>query len=159
MPASCWNYQKWVISVLFWLPFLSIHKLLIWQVKKKKRKSSQFFFNHVFLDNKIANLSCQNIDLSLWDSIKLFSLGMKKQMQPLSLLLFMEWFLHKKDAHCCPVSLLVPQKGKLLIYTEFGKMLVQPKEICVIQVNDVSPSPCLSNLGAIRCCSRCYFQL
>nr|XP_012636000.1 homogentisate 1,2-dioxygenase isoform X4 [Microcebus murinus] len=29
--------------------------------------------------------------------------------------------------------LIVPQKGKLLIYTEFGKMLVQPNEICVIQ--------------------------
>ncbi|XP_054202370.1 homogentisate 1,2-dioxygenase isoform X1 [Homo sapiens] len=33
--------------------------------------------------------------------------------------------------------LIVPQKGNLLIYTEFGKMLVQPNEICVIQ--DVSP--------------------
>lgn len=40
--------------------------------------------------------------------------------------------------------LLVPQKGKLLIYTEFGKMLVQPNEICVIQVSHASPSPCLS---------------
>nr|XP_021485016.1 homogentisate 1,2-dioxygenase [Meriones unguiculatus] len=29
--------------------------------------------------------------------------------------------------------LIVPQKGKLLIYTEFGKMLVQPNEICVLQ--------------------------
>ncbi|XP_072469993.1 homogentisate 1,2-dioxygenase isoform X1 [Notamacropus eugenii] len=29
--------------------------------------------------------------------------------------------------------LIVPQQGKLLIYTEFGKMLVEPKEICVIQ--------------------------
>ncbi|KAM9583121.1 homogentisate 1,2-dioxygenase isoform 3-T4 [Trichechus inunguis] len=29
--------------------------------------------------------------------------------------------------------LIAPQKGKLLIYTEFGKMLVQPNEICVIQ--------------------------
>ncbi|XP_063486727.1 homogentisate 1,2-dioxygenase isoform X3 [Symphalangus syndactylus] len=29
--------------------------------------------------------------------------------------------------------LIVPQKGNLLIYTEFGKMLVQPNEICVIQ--------------------------
>uniref|UniRef100_F7DAA9 Homogentisate 1,2-dioxygenase n=1 Tax=Callithrix jacchus TaxID=9483 RepID=F7DAA9_CALJA len=29
--------------------------------------------------------------------------------------------------------LIVPQKGSLLIYTEFGKMLVQPNEICVIQ--------------------------
>lgn len=40
--------------------------------------------------------------------------------------------------------LLVPQKGKLLIYTEFGKMLVQPNEICVIQVGVVFPSPCFS---------------
>ncbi|XP_050004702.1 homogentisate 1,2-dioxygenase isoform X1 [Alexandromys fortis] len=30
--------------------------------------------------------------------------------------------------------LIVPQKGKLLIYTEFGKMLLQPNEICVIQL-------------------------
>uniref|UniRef100_A0A4X2JW72 Homogentisate 1,2-dioxygenase n=1 Tax=Vombatus ursinus TaxID=29139 RepID=A0A4X2JW72_VOMUR len=29
--------------------------------------------------------------------------------------------------------LIVPQLGKLLIYTEFGKMLVEPNEICVIQ--------------------------
>ncbi|XP_069886233.1 homogentisate 1,2-dioxygenase isoform X2 [Dipodomys merriami] len=29
--------------------------------------------------------------------------------------------------------LIVPQKGKLLIYTEFGKILVEPNEICVIQ--------------------------
>ncbi|XP_043556917.1 homogentisate 1,2-dioxygenase [Chiloscyllium plagiosum] len=29
--------------------------------------------------------------------------------------------------------LLVPQKGNLLITTEFGKMLVEPNEICVIQ--------------------------
>lgn len=28
----------------------------------------------------------------------------------------------------------VPQQGKLLITTEFGKMLVEPNEICVIQV-------------------------
>lgn len=80
-------------------------------------------------------------------------------MQLLSLLFFTEWFLHKKMLTAVPSSLLVPQKGKLLIYTEFGKMLVQPNEICVIQVNDVSPSPCLSDLGAIRWCSCCYFQL
>ncbi|KAG7275057.1 hypothetical protein CRUP_001777 [Coryphaenoides rupestris] len=29
--------------------------------------------------------------------------------------------------------LIVPQQGELLITTEFGKMLVEPKEICVIQ--------------------------
>ncbi|XP_781103.4 homogentisate 1,2-dioxygenase isoform X1 [Strongylocentrotus purpuratus] len=29
--------------------------------------------------------------------------------------------------------LIVPQQGELLIYTEFGKMLVNPNEICVIQ--------------------------
>uniref|UniRef100_A0A8C9PNA2 Homogentisate 1,2-dioxygenase n=1 Tax=Spermophilus dauricus TaxID=99837 RepID=A0A8C9PNA2_SPEDA len=34
--------------------------------------------------------------------------------------------------------LIVPQKGKLLIYTEFGKMLVQPNEICVIQANGLA---------------------
>lgn len=31
----------------------------------------------------------------------------------------------------------VPQQGKLLITTEFGKMLVEPNEICVIQVRAV----------------------
>lgn len=66
---------------------------------------------------------------------------MEKQMQPLSLLLFMKWFAHEKSYSLLPSILSVPQKGKLLIYTEFGKMLVQPKEICVIQVRDVSPSP------------------
>ena len=47
----------------------------------------------------------------------------------------------KRVTHCCLVFYVSSQKGKLLIYTEFGKMLVQPNEICVIQVGDVSPSP------------------
>lgn len=34
---------------------------------------------------------------------------------------------------CLSVS-LVPQQGELLITTEFGKMMVEPNEICVIQV-------------------------
>lgn len=29
---------------------------------------------------------------------------------------------------------VVPQQGEILITTEFGKMLVEPSEICVIQV-------------------------
>lgn len=29
----------------------------------------------------------------------------------------------------------MPQKGEILITTEFGKMLVEPNEICVIQVS------------------------
>ena len=28
----------------------------------------------------------------------------------------------------------VPQQGEILITTEFGKMMVEPNEICVIQV-------------------------
>lgn len=39
---------------------------------------------------------------------------------------------------CLSVS-LVPQQGELLITTEFGKMMVEPNEICVIQVR--SPPP------------------
>lgn len=35
---------------------------------------------------------------------------------------------------------LVPQQGKLLITTEFGKLLVEPNEICVIQVSTGSYS-------------------
>jgi homogentisate 1,2-dioxygenase len=30
---------------------------------------------------------------------------------------------------------LVPQQGNLFITTEFGKILVEPNEICVIQVS------------------------
>lgn len=29
---------------------------------------------------------------------------------------------------------IVPQQGELLVTTEFGKMMVEPNEICVIQV-------------------------
>lgn len=73
---------------------------------------------------------------------KALSFGMKNQMQPLSLLLFMKWSSCEKSClFTAALSfLLVPQKGKLHIYTEFGRMLVQPNEICVIQVGDVSPS-------------------
>ena len=37
----------------------------------------------------------------------------------------------------------VPQKGTLMITTEFGKMEVKPNEICIIQVNTLSPSSIL----------------
>lgn len=36
-------------------------------------------------------------------------------------------------SRCVFVS-AVPQQGEILITTEFGKMLVEPNEICVIQV-------------------------
>lgn len=39
-----------------------------------------------------------------------------------------------------PMSILVPQKGEILVTTEFGKMMVEPKEICVIQVRCVELS-------------------
>lgn len=34
----------------------------------------------------------------------------------------------------CVFVSVVPQQGEILITTEFGKMLVEPSEICVIQV-------------------------
>ena len=37
----------------------------------------------------------------------------------------------------------VPQKGTLMISTEFGKMEVKPNEICIIQVTTLSPSSIL----------------
>ena len=37
----------------------------------------------------------------------------------------------------------VPQKGTLMITTEFGKMEVKPNEICIIQVTVLSPSSIL----------------
>ena len=37
----------------------------------------------------------------------------------------------------------VPQKGTLMITTEFGKMEVKPNEICIIQVTTLSPSSIL----------------
>lgn len=37
----------------------------------------------------------------------------------------------------------VPQKGTLMITTEFGKMEVKPNEICIIQVTALSPSSIL----------------
>lgn len=42
--------------------------------------------------------------------------------------------------HCCSACLfvsLVPQQGEILITTEFGKMKVEPNEICVIQVSSM----------------------
>lgn len=40
-------------------------------------------------------------------------------------------------SRCVFVS-VVPQQGEILITTEFGKMLVEPNEICVIQVRVIS---------------------
>lgn len=40
----------------------------------------------------------------------------------------------------------VPQQGKLLITTEFGKMLVEPNEICVIQVRAECTLPVAQSL-------------
>lgn len=40
-------------------------------------------------------------------------------------------------SRCVFVS-IVPQQGEILITTEFGKMLVEPNEICVIQVRVIS---------------------
>lgn len=39
----------------------------------------------------------------------------------------------------CVFVSVVPQQGEILITTEFGKMLVEPNEICVIQVRMISP--------------------
>lgn len=52
----------------------------------------------------------------------------------------------------------VPQQGKLLIITEFGKMLVEPNEICVIQVRadcalPVAPAQHCSNPAPALSCS------
>ena len=60
----------------------------------------------------------------------------------------------------------VPQKGTLMITTEFGKMEVKPNEICIIQVTALSPSSILlffftlwdsapSVLGAVIVVSLC----
>lgn len=38
----------------------------------------------------------------------------------------------------CVFVSVVPQQGQILITTEFGKMLVEPNEICVIQVRLIS---------------------
>lgn len=39
-------------------------------------------------------------------------------------------------SRCVFVS-VVPQQGEILITTEFGKMLVEPNEICVMQVRKI----------------------
>ncbi len=36
---------------------------------------------------------------------------------------------------CCAICVSVPQQGEILITTEFGKMMVETNEICVIQVS------------------------
>lgn len=41
-------------------------------------------------------------------------------------------------ASFCVFVSVVPQQGEILITTEFGKMLVEPNEICVIQVRVIS---------------------
>lgn len=54
-------------------------------------------------------------------------------------------------ASLCVFVSVVPQQGEILITTEFGKMLVEPNEICVIQVRVIS-------LGKYNsgCSSLCY---
>lgn len=54
---------------------------------------------------------------------------------------------------CLHFVSIVPQQGKLLITTEFGKMLVEPNEICVIQVRadcalPVAQSPVLEQASS-----------
>lgn len=45
----------------------------------------------------------------------------------------MNLFLSYANKYKYVVDVLVPQKGTLDITTEFGRMLVHPNEICVIQ--------------------------
>ena len=47
----------------------------------------------------------------------------------------------------------VPQQGKLFITTEFGKMLVEPNEICVIQVRADCALPVAQSLTLERASS------
>ena len=54
------------------------------------------------------------------------------------------YYYYYYQLYCCLSShFTVPQQGGLLITTEFGRMQVDPNEICVIQVSIVS---CLSYL-------------
>lgn len=54
---------------------------------------------------------------------------------------------------------VVPQQGEILITTEFGKMMVEPNEICVIQVRSIFISPrfhskihhCVCSLNPLPC--------
>lgn len=93
---------------------------------------------HVLLDNKIGHLNCHTL-FPLRLNKALF-VGNEKANAVLKLLTLHEVELPLKETLTAALSfLLVPQKGKLLIYTEFGKMIVQPNEICVIQVSNVSP--------------------
>lgn len=91
----------------------------------------------VLLHNKIGNLSCHTF-LPLRLNKALFVRN-EKANAVFKLLTLREVVLPLKETLTAALSfLLVPQKGKLLIYTEFGKMIVQPNEICVIQVSNVS---------------------
>lgn len=47
-------------------------------------------------------------------------------------------------------SVVVPQQGEILVTTEFGKMTVEPNEICVIQVGRIKNGPCF--ILTPRCC-------
>lgn len=51
---------------------------------------------------------------------------------------------------------LVPQQGKVLITTEFGKMMVEPNEICVIQVRSVFLLPYKSLIFCQMLCHVCH---
>lgn len=92
----------------------------------------------LLLDNKMGNINCHTFfPLRL---NKALILGNEKANAVLKLLTPHNVVLPlKKTLTAALTFLLVPQKGKLLIYTEFGKMIVQPNEICVIQVSNVSP--------------------
>lgn len=45
---------------------------------------------------------------------------------------------------------VVPQQGEILITTEFGKMKVEPNEICVIQVKMFLPNVTVSISGNMQ---------
>lgn len=144
MPASCWNYQRWV----FFHPIsgalsgqateLCKYKLLIWQPKIRKKQSQSF--HSCFSRNSQLKLSILTFSpIKLNEALFIWIEKANAALKPFTL---HEVVLTWKELFTAALSfMLVPQKGKLLIYTEFGKMLVQPNEICVIQVGDVSPSP------------------
>ena len=144
MPASCWNYQRWV----FFHPIsaalsgqateLCKYKLLIWQPNIRKKQSQ--FFHSCFSRNSQLKLSILTFSpIKLNEELFIWNEKANAALKPFTL---HEVVLTWKELLTAALSfMLVPQKGKLLIYTEFGKMLVQPNEICVIQVGDMSPSP------------------
>lgn len=55
---------------------------------------------------------------------------------------------------CLHLVSTVPQQGKLLITTEFGKMLVEPNEICVIQVRAECTLPVAQRLEQANSCTQ-----